>query len=111
MAKPKGPALADVVDALKEHGWRQTARGVFAPAVDVIRRTPGNIPAAWWAAPTYSDYRILKISATSAARASYWTSLGPPWAGAREAKVSAAEAIEFIEETARLAAENEETEA
>lgn len=108
MAQQRGPSLRDVADVLKDHGWRQTTRGVFAPPVDVIRRTPDNIPADWWSTPTYSDFRILKISATSPERATYWTSLGPPWTGARDTKVRAAEAIEFIAETTRLAAQNEE---
>jgi hypothetical protein len=109
MAKQKRPALADVVAALKEHGWRQTARGVFAPAESVIRPTPDYIPDSWWGSPTYTDFRVLSISAMEGKPSHYWTSTGAPWVGAAEKKVNATQAIEFIAETTRLVAEAKET--
>lgn len=108
MARQKGPALADVVAALKEHNWRQTNRGVFAPAESVVLPTPGYVPASWWGQPTFTDLRILSVSAVEGRPAHYWTSTGAPWVGATQQKVNAAQAIEFITETTRLVAEAKE---
>ncbi|GAA1064694.1 hypothetical protein [Streptomyces asiaticus] len=107
----KRVTLADVVAALKEHGWRQTGRGVFAPNEPLVLTTPDHIPDAWWGLPTYTDYRVLSVSAVKGRPAHYWTSTGAPWAGARDTKVTAAKAIEFIEETTRLVAETKGAEA
>lgn len=108
MARQKRVALADVVTALKEHGWKQTARGVFAPAEPIVRATPDYVPESWWGAPTYTDFRVLSISAIEGKPAHYWTSTGAPWVGATDKKVTAAQAIEFIAETTRLVAEAKE---
>lgn len=101
----KRMTLADVVQALRENGWKEPAHRVFNPPEPLILPTP-DIPADWWSQPTYQDYRLIKIAATSGTSASYWTSEGPPWVAPREHKVSAAKAIEFIEETTRLVAES-----
>lgn len=102
----KRVTLADVVQALREHGWKATDYGVFAPSEPLTHPTPETIPDRWWSGSTYQDYRLIKIAAASGTSASYWTSEGPPWVGARDRKVSAAKAIEFIEETTRLVAES-----
>jgi hypothetical protein len=101
-------ALADVVTALKEHGWKQTARGVFAPTESIVRKTPDYVPESWWGSPTYTDFRVLSISAMEGKPSHYWTSTGAPWVGASDKKVNSAQAVEFIEETTRLVAEAKE---
>lgn len=108
MSRHKRAALPDVVAALKRHGWAQTGRGVFAPSEPLVLPTPDHVPDAWWGAAMYTDHRILSIVPRTERAASYWTSDGPPWVGAQECKVSAADAIEFITETTRLVAEAKE---
>ncbi|MFE6493400.1 hypothetical protein [Streptomyces sp. NPDC057748] len=102
----KRPALADVVQALREHGWKEPVYRVFVPSEPLVLITPEYIPDDWWGQPTHQDYRLVKIAAQSGTSASYWTSEGPPWVAPRERKVNAAKVIEFIEETTRLVAES-----